>query len=270
MCFSALIKRDMKAAGIDMDSHWIREDLQLFERRSESDPKKFPAMKERIFQGTYAPVFHYDKKSKLGVSPMRYGVYQPEFIKDPRLAKAFNARRDNLQAPYWSEAFQSHHGFVLLDSFFEWVGVGDLVSAGRVEIKDIKSQFEKESKERKLRILATGKKYALTPTEKKDALERKIIIQFHPEDDEALFVPVLFTERVLEDGYIDRGFAIVTDDPQHEVLAAGHDRSPSFITREAVMDWIDLNGKRFGDFQNLLDQKPKKFFEHHLASAQGN
>lgn len=197
---------------------------------------------------------------------MRYGVYQPEFIKDPRIAKAFNARRDNLQAPYWSEAFQNRHGFVLLESFFEWVEVQDLLGAGVVDFAAVKAQFEKDALERKERILAAGKKYAPTATEAKDPKTRKIIIQFHPEDDQGLFVPVVYTEKILEDGAPDHGFAIVTDDPQHEVLAAGHDRSPSFITREAVLDWIDVRNKGFRDFQKLLDQKPPKLFEHKLAS----
>lgn len=267
MCFSVLIKRDMQDAGLDIETHWIKEDIQLFLRRLEKYPKRFAAMKDRLFQGGYAPVFHKDKTGKLGASPMRYGVYQPDFVKDPRIAKAFNARRDNLQAPYWSEAFQTHHGFVLLDRFYEWVEVQDLIRAGEVGLEEVRKQFARESKERKLRILAAGKKYAPTPTEKKDPSERKIIIEFHPEDDEGLFVPVVFTEKRLADGEIDRGFAIVTDDPQHEVLAAGHDRSPSFITRDAVMDWIEVKGKGYGDFQNILDQKPKKFFEHHLAPA---
>ncbi len=265
MCYSAMIKRDMKAAGLDLETHWIREDIQLYERRSSLDSKAFPPMKPRIFQGTYAPVYHLHKNGQLGASPMRYGVYQPEFIKDPRIAKAFNARRDNLVAPYWSEAFQLHHGFVLLDSFFEWVESSDLIRAGRVGLEEIKGHFEREKTERKLRILAAGKKYSETPTEKKAPLERKIIIQFRPDDEVELFVPVLYTERLLADGAIDRGFAIITDDPQHEVLAAGHDRSPAFITREAVMDWIDLKNKTYRDFMSLLDQKPKKFFEHKLA-----
>ncbi len=266
MCYSAMIKRQLKAQGLDLNTHWIREDLDLFELRSKTDPKGFPPMKDRIFQGSYAPVYHLNKEGKLGASPMRYGVYQPAFIKDPRIAKAFNARRDNLQASYWSEAFQLHHGFVLLDSFFEWVDSSDLIQAGRVGVEEIRAHFEKEKTERKLRILAAGKKYAETPTEKKSALERKIIIQFRPEDDEELFVPVLYTEKILADGSLDRGFAIITDDPQHEVLAAGHDRSPAFLTRSAVTDWIDLRNKTYRDFMALLDQKPQKFFEHRLAA----
>lgn len=268
MCFSAMIKRDMKAQGLDIESHWIREDIRLFQERSKRDAKLFPEMRSRIFQGSYAPVYRLDAKGELGVSPMRYGVYQPSFISDPRIAKAFNARRDNLQAPYWSEAFQSHHGFVLLDSFFEWVSVEDLLRAGAVQLADIREQFSKEANERKLRILASGKKYAPTPTEKKDPLERKIIIQFRPEDNIELYVPVVFTEKILADGFVDRGFAIVTDDPQHEVLAAGHDRSPSFVTLEAVKEWIQLDGKRYPDFMRILDQKPSKYFRHQLAVAE--
>ena len=267
MCFSAMIKRDMKAEGFDIERHWIREDVRLFEQRSKTNPKSFPAMRDRIFQGSYAPVFHLDQAGGLGVSPMRYGVYQPEFIKDTRIAKAFNARRDNLQAPYWSEAFQKRHGFVLLGSFYEWVEVQDLLRAGVVDFAEVKAQFEKETLERKERIIAAGKKYVPTATESKDPKTRKIVIQFHPEDDQALFVPVVYTEKRLEDGAPDRGFAIVTDDPQHEVLAAGHDRSPSFVTREAVLEWIDVKNKGFRDLLQLLDQKPPKHFEHKLAGT---
>lgn len=264
MCYSAMIKRDMKAAGLDIEKHWIREDIQLFEQRNATDPKHFPAMKDRIFQGSYAPVYRMGKSGELGVTPMRYGIYQPEFIRDPRIAKAFNARRDNLTAPYWSEAFQRHHGFVTLDSFFEWVEVRDLIQAGEVDLEKIVEEFSKESKARKLRILSAGKKYAETATEKKAPLDRKITIRFRPEDDEALFVPVIFAEKVLADGEIDRGFAIVTDDPQREVLAAGHDRSPSFITQDAVLDWIRTENKSYAEFQALLNQKPKKHFRHAL------
>ncbi|RYZ75552.1 MAG: hypothetical protein EOP04_33175, partial [Proteobacteria bacterium] len=74
----------MKSAGLDIEKHWIREDIQLFEKRSVKDPKHFPPMKDRIFQGSYAPVFVLTDNGDLGVSPMRYGVYQPEFIRDPR------------------------------------------------------------------------------------------------------------------------------------------------------------------------------------------
>lgn len=267
MCFSAMVMRDLKSLETKFGARWAGEDLELFEKRSRENPKLFPEMRDRIFQGSYAPILHRDKSGDIVISPMRYGVYEPRFIKNPKLAKAFNARRDNLTAPYWSEAYQKHHGFVLLKSFYEWVEVADLVKAGIVKISEIKAQFEKESAERKKRILEAGKKYAETATEKKDPRFRKIIIQFQPQDSSNLFVPVLFTERKLEDGLIDRGFAIVTDDPQHEVLAAGHDRSPSFVTEDALLEWINIKGKNENDFQNILDQKPPKFFEHQLAKT---
>jgi len=267
MCFSAMVKRDMKKFGIDFGGHWIREDLETFEERSKLDPKLFPAMKDRIFQGSYTAVMHKTKAGDIGASPMRYGVYQPGFIKDPKIAKAFNARRDNLTAPYWSDAYEKHHGFVVLNGFYEWVAVSDLLKAGVVKISEIKAQFEKETEERKERILAAGKKYAMTATEKKDPRFRKIIIHFQPKDGSDLYVPVVYTRKKLDDGGVDYGFAIVTDDPQHEVLAAGHDRSPSFVTKEAVLDWIDLKGKSSADFQEILNHKPPKFFEHQLASA---
>ncbi|MBC7659243.1 MAG: SOS response-associated peptidase family protein [Chitinophagaceae bacterium] len=257
----------MKALELRFDGHWIREDLTTFEERSKGNPKAFPPMKDRIFQGSYAPILHRDKIGKIGVSPMRYGVYQPSFIKDPKIAKAFNARRDNLTAPYWSEAFEKHHGFVVLNGFYEWVGVSDLIKAGVVSIKDVKAQFAKESLERKERILASGKKYAETATEKKDPRFRKIIIKFQPKDESDLYVPVVYTTKKLEGGAYDYGFAIVTDDPQHEVLAAGHDRSPAFVTQDAVLDWIDIKGKSTGDLQNVLDQKPPKYFEHALLAV---
>ncbi len=266
MCFSALVKRDMKKFGLEFGAQWIREDLERFENRSSLSPKLFPPMKDRIFQGSYAPVLRTMVSGEIGVSPMRYGVYQPSFIKDPKIAKAFNARRDNLTAPYWSEAFQRNHGFVLLDGFYEWVSVNDLLKAGVVRLQEIREQFERETEERKQRIIDAGKKYSMTPTERKDPHFRKIIIKFEPKDQATLYVPVVFTSRILEDGFVDFGFAIVTDDPQREVLAAGHDRSPSFITKEAVVDWNEIKGKSLSDFQDILDQKPQKYFDHALVA----
>lgn len=267
MCFSALIKRDMKYFESEFGATWVRESIERFETRSANDPKRFSPLKDRIFQGSYAPVLHLDYSGNLGISPMRYGTYEPSFITNPKLKRAFNARRDNLESPYWTNAYRIHHGFVVLNGFYEWVPVKKLITAGVVSMPQVKAQFEKEIADRKERVLAQGKKYALTKTEKIEPIFRDITIQFKPSDHSDLFVPVIFTERILEDGMVDQGFAIVTDDPQHEVLTTGHDRSPCFVVKSALQEWIDTQPRIYGDFPQILDRKPSKYFEHQLLLA---
>ena len=109
---------------------------------------------------------------------MRYGAYPPAHILDPKKYTSFNARRDNLTSRFWSEAFLKHHGFIVLDGFYEWVTVKDLLNAGVVKLADIEKEFSRQSAERKEKILADGRKWKPTPTENKNPVDRQIIIEF--------------------------------------------------------------------------------------------
>jgi putative SOS response-associated peptidase YedK len=199
---------------------------------------------------------------------MRYGAHPPPQIKDPQRYTTYNARRDNLKSSFWENAFCKHHGFVVLESFFEWVTVKDLIAAGVVKIDAVRAEFARQIEERKQKVLAAQKPFKLTPTEKQEAIFRKIIIEFNSPDAGDLLAPVIFSEKLEADGRLDRGFAIVTDEPSPEIAAAGHDRCPAFLSKPDIMRWIDpKNWGRPQELIALLGNRPKLTFNHGIPKA---
>jgi putative SOS response-associated peptidase YedK len=257
MCYSALVKRwTDKNSGLPI---MVRDQTDIFERASAADPKKFPPLRERIFPGSYGPVIHHGSGDKLVSELMRYGAYPPH-----------NARRDNLLSPFWSVGFMKHHGFVVLEAFYEWVSVKDVLRAGVVTLAQVKAEFEKQAEERKARILAAGKKYKPTPTELKDPRLRQIVIEFRPDKNDPLLVPTIFSyseEGEGFDGGRDPGFAIITDVPTPEIENAGHDRCPVILSREEIELWLNPRSMSEEDFLELLNNRKKPIFEHRLAEA---
>lgn len=267
MCYSALVLRDIEHLGRRFGATPVREQIDDYVRASQADPKRFPALAERIFPGSYAPVL-FEQKGKRVIEVMRYGSYPAIEVKAPSKYSSFNARRDNLHSPFWSNAFMRHHGFIVLEGFFEWVAVKDLLKAGVVTRKDVEAEFHRQAEERKAKILAQGKKYKPTPTEIKDAALRQIIIQFQPrERGTELLVPVIFSEKKLPDGRLDKGFAIVTDEPLPDVQAAGHDRSPVILPEAAIDGWLRPEQASAEAMDRILAGAELPHFDHRLPEA---
>ena len=264
MCYSAMVRQDLKYLERNFGATWVREQIDDYLRMVAQDQKRYPPLDNRIFPGHYAPVV-YLKDNERHVSLMRYGAYPPPTVSNPKAYTTFNARRDNLTSSFWSGAFMKHHGFVALEGFFEWVAVKDLLQAGRVTLKEIVAEFDRQRELRKAKILEAGKKYKPTPTEMKDPMGRKIVIGFQP-DQQDLLVPVIFSIAKV-DGRWDAGFAIVTDDPPPEIQAAGHDRCPVILQEDEINEWIDLEGKSTQDFDELLASKRYVHFTHRLDEA---
>ncbi len=267
MCYSAMIRRDLHSMDWKFGHHWVRESFPEYELRHSSDPKLFPKLGDRIFPGSYASVVHENFAGLLTVEPMRYSAYPPSFIPAQNKYTTFNARRDNLQSDFWSEAFRHHHGFIVLTEFFEWVAVADLLQAGVVTVDDVQKEFAKQAEERRSKVTAAGKVYRKTPTEAKDPRFRKIIISFQADQARPLLVPTIYSSRVLDDGSKDFGFAIVTDDPPPEILLAGHDRCPVFLEEDALAQWLHPKGKSAKELLEILQAKPPVTFNHRLPEA---
>jgi putative SOS response-associated peptidase YedK len=269
MCYSALVKREAKLLEARLGAITIRDQLDDYRRASTREPKKFPPLADRIYPGHYAPVVH-ERGGERVAELMRYNIDPPAYIKDPGKLTCFNARRDNLESAFWSDAFMVHHGILLLEAFYEWVEVPDLLKAGRVSIDDVASQFAKQAEARRARLEGQGKAWKPTPTETKDPRFRKIVIEFKAEQAgtgvDELFVPVVFTERPDpgSPGDLRKGFAIVTDAPPTEVAAAGHDRCPVFLTREFAYAWLKPTGRTAKEMLDLLDGRPRVTFHHVL------
>lgn len=267
MCYSALIKRDIKQLGLRFGAVPVREQIDDYMKASTADPKRFPPLADRIFPGSYAPVL-FERKGELVIEIMRYGAYPAIPLKSPSRYTSFNARRDNLGSPFWANAFLKHHGFIVLRGFYEWVAVKDLLKAGIVTRADVEARFQRQAEERKAKILAQGKKYKPTPTEAKDAALRQIIIEFQPHDRGAEFlVPVIFSEKKLEDGRPDKGFAIVTDDPLPDIAAAGHDRSPIILSENAIAQWLHPEDATSAKMDAILARAELPRFDHGLPAV---
>lgn len=259
-----MAERDLKklqkefGAEIDIDA------FTLFDERSQRDPKRFPPIRDQIWPKDYGVVLHKVGES-LQLSPMRYGIYEP--VGTPaHKAAAYNARKGSLGIDYWSEAFGINHGLMIVTGrFWESVVVKDLLNAGVVQLDEIKARFDKATEERKLRVLAKGKKYAPTKTEKEPILERSIKIEFEALDNARLLAPVVFSRRILDDRREDLGCAIVTDEPHQDVRAAGHDRTPVFLTEKVAQNWMNPQVYQSDSLRRFLTQKPTLTFVHRLA-----
>ena len=265
MCYSALVKRDLDYLHKNYGAIVIRQDLDEFTSTSQSDPKHFPPLHSRIYPGHYAPVIVPDQVHNR-VQLQRYGAYPHPNITNPGRYTTYNARRDNLTSKFWSDAFMQHHGFIVLNGFFEWVEVKDLLKAGVVTLPQVEAEFTRQTEERKAKILIAGKPYRPTATELKPTHLRKIIIQFKPEDGSDLIVPVIFSPSGQLSAFAN-GFAIITDEPPGEIRSAGHDRCPIILRQDALSIWLHPEHRTVKEMDAVLMQRNRVTFKHQLPAA---
>jgi putative SOS response-associated peptidase YedK len=115
MCYSAMVKRDLQVFKKIFGPFWVREsEISEYETLHALNPKKYPALRERIFVGSFAPVL-FSYKSRFHLRYMRFGAYETNDI------STYNARCENLESKYWQPLLRENRGIVLLTSFFEWV-----------------------------------------------------------------------------------------------------------------------------------------------------
>ena len=67
---------------------------------------------------------------------------------------------------------------------------------------------------------------------------KKKVVSFSPKDQEYIVCPVLY--EIYQDAETRIiSFAVITTDPNPEVLAAGHDRSPVFLKEQYIDQWLN-------------------------------
>lgn len=267
MCYSALVEQDIKILELRFGASIVRQSWDLYESHRLSGGDRFPRLLERIYPGHSAPVLAFEGDT-LVARLMRYSAKPPQFVAQDKRFSTFNARRDNLQSPFWSECFRRNHGFILLRGFFEWVAVRDLLRAGKVSLDQVKAEFERQRNARAEKLAQEDRPYRPTKAELTDALFRKTVIEFRPEGLPDLLVPVIFSKTALPHGETDFGFAIITDEPPPEVRRAGHDRCPVFLDRASVEIWS--KGARALAAESLDQILARRFpctFAHRLAVA---
>lgn len=262
MCFSVLVRAKIEELEKEYGATAVSELWRQLYETQRVDPKKtkFIANRDdRIYPMYYAPII-YKKDNELVIEPMRYSTFSPLPM---RKYTSYNARRDNLTSPFWADAFGKNHGFIVIKAFYEWVAVKNLIKAGVVKLEQIKEEFRKKSEERKKQLLEKGKKYYPTKNELQEAIFKDIIIEFKPEKNEDLLVPVIFNSDPAKENPF-KGFAIITDEPTPEIKAAGHDRCPIILAYDAIKQWLKAADKSNEEIQIILRQNIKHFFKHQL------
>lgn len=235
MCYSILVEKDFEWLAREFGASLDQAAFDSYAALRGKDPKKFKdiAAHPRIYPNYWAPVV-VAEHGKPVIRPMRYRVlpsWSPGEI--PTRYNLFNARLDMLEERRtWRGVFGRRHGLVVFTSFFEWVEADD------------------------------GKKR---------------VLRFFPEDHRRIVAPVLwdvwdkqqFDAPEAQKLPFDRleSFAVITGDPRPEVLAAGHDRTPIFLRREAHLPWLSPSGKTRDDLFRLLLELDDVRYGHELAAA---
>ena len=188
----------------------------------------------RIFPGWYAPVLVGEGGRRV-VRPMRYQCRpagKPSFY-DAKFPGTYNARRDNLTG-FWQAQFAATRGVVLVEAFYENV-----------------SRHAMEHRE-----LAPGER------------EENVVLEFRPRPAHEMLVACLWSHWLDPAGKEPDllSFAAITDHPEPEVAAAGHDRTIINIRPEHVHAWLSPDPTDLAALYRIFDDKRHPFYEHRVAA----
>ncbi|HTL14747.1 MAG TPA: SOS response-associated peptidase family protein [Thermomonas sp.] len=93
-------------------------------------------------------------------------------------------------------------------------------------------------------------------------------LQFRPKTGEDMLIACLASHWIDPKGQLPDlySFAAITDEPEPEVAAAGHDRTIINLKPQHVDAWLDPQGN-IAAMQALLDDKRHPYYEHRRAAA---
>jgi putative SOS response-associated peptidase YedK len=91
-----------------------------------------------------------------------------------------------------------------------------------------------------------------------------VVLEFKPEDQSELLIPCIF-DHAEDAAFTLNSFALITDEPNPEVAAAGHDRTPVMMKDEYLDLWLQTSGKSLRDFELVLEDKKPTYFLHSVA-----
>lgn len=88
-------------------------------------------------------------------------------------------------------------------------------------------------------------------------------LEFEPRTGEKMLVACLWSYDPVDDLY---SFAAITDDPEPEVAAAGHDRTIINIKPEHIDAWLNPEPGNLAAMYEIFDDKRHPYYEHRLAA----
>ncbi len=94
------------------------------------------------------------------------------------------------------------------------------------------------------------------------------VLQFTPRTEEPMLIACLWSHWTDPQGEEPDllSFAAITDEPEPEVAAAGHDRTIINIRPENVDAWLSPDPKDLDALYAIFDDKQHPFYEHRLAA----
>lgn len=187
----------------------------------------------RIFPGMYAPVMVLEGGRRV-LRPMRYQCRpagKPAFF-DRKFPGTYNARRDNLEG-FWKDAFGLAHGLMVASRFYENV-----------------PRHRMEGRE-----LGEGEQ------------EENVILEFAPRDGSEMLIACLWSRWTGGVGEPELlSFAAITDEPEPEVAAAGHDRTVINIRPEHIDAWLNPEPGNLAALYAIFDDRRHPYYEHRMAA----
>jgi putative SOS response-associated peptidase YedK len=93
---------------------------------------------------------------------------------------------------------------------------------------------------------------------------KKRLVTFFPQGKDIMWVPGLYDKWVSEDKTLSfESFALITDDPPHEILEQGHDRAPLFLKEEKIDEWLNFPSQRGQQsVQRILSYREEVIYGH--------
>lgn len=95
---------------------------------------------------------------------------------------------------------------------------------------------------------------------RKNETPTAIQLTFSPQPEEDMLFPALVVNSQITENCSINGLAIITDVPNPEVAATGHNRTPIALTQKAAMDFLQCKPTNISDLQELLNQKVRFYF----------
>ena len=146
MCYSVLIENNLDKISWDFDAFIDESMFTKLERLQTAQPKEYKIVdtsEPRIFPGYYAPIV-FQAENERRIQPMRYSAFPPSYLtaQQAKGLSTFNARCDSLTKRFWSEAIDENHGIISIKSFYEWVSVRQLITAGQVTLTEVEKNFQ--------------------------------------------------------------------------------------------------------------------------------
>jgi len=97
---------------------------------------------------------------------------------------------------------------------------------------------------------------------------RNRVLEFAPRTGEPMYIACLWSEWTDPAGREPDllSFAAITDDPEPEVAAAGHDRTIINLKPEHLDAWLDPDPRDLARLYAILDDRQHPYYEHRIAA----